>query len=130
RSHLVKPRLDGVRRLPRLLLDHADEPIDLALGPVEVVVGENAPGLLDPALELVPIAVHLEVGHVGHGSPLLRMPFTERLPGEWWRERLKTDVRARPGNRPAAGRPRPDGPASASDRRRAARTGTGRPRIE
>src|SRR5919106_6895749 len=75
--------LDLVHRLAGLLLDRSDDLIPLPLGPVEVVIGERAPGLLDPAAHLVPLALELQalVGGVSHGNLLPSGPWSTRGAG-------------------------------------------------
>src|SRR5262249_39392970 len=49
RSRFAEPLLDGLARLAGALLDHADEAVVVALGLLQVVVGQPAPELLGPA---------------------------------------------------------------------------------
>src|SRR5690606_27551337 len=66
--------LDLLSGLTGALLDASDQFLVVALGNVEIVVGQVPPGLLDLAFELVPATFPLHTGSfVSHGSlPLLR----------------------------------------------------------
>src|SRR5947207_4865495 len=59
--HVGEACLDRFGRITGLLLDQAHHAVPLAFGPIELVVGENAPRLLDPAAHLIPLALELEL---------------------------------------------------------------------
>src|SRR2546423_13064173 len=62
RRELLELVPDRVSRLAGLLLDGADQAVELALGTVQVVVGQDAPGLLDPSSQLIHLAFDLTHG--------------------------------------------------------------------
>src|SRR6059058_6089067 len=61
--------LDRLGRVTRFLLDQTHHAVPFAFRLVELVVGEHAPRLLDPAAHLVPRAFELELPAVIHVDP-------------------------------------------------------------